>query len=201
VLTACRPDIRTAKRTVAPAAEPLDADDARRHLRVTDEDVDVAAYIAAARARVEGVTERALITQTWTVKLDGFWGSADLELPYPPLASVTSIVYWTDESGSTSTVAATVYEVDTASEPGRVRLKPGQSWPSDLYVKVGCITITFTSGYGATYASVPASFQQAMRLLLGHYDQNREGVVTGTIATALPEAVESLLQQERVPWD
>lgn len=200
MLSACRPDIRTAKRTVAPTAEPLDADDARRHLRVTDEDVDVAAMIAAARAKCEGRLERALITQTWTIDLDGFW-SGDLELPYPPLQSVSSIVYWNDETGTTDTVASTVYEVDTASEPGRVRLKPGQDWPSDLYGKTNAVRITFVAGYGSTYASVPDGIKQAMRLLVGHYDQNREGVVVGSTATELPEAVETLLALEAVPWD
>ncbi|WP_444757139.1 head-tail connector protein [Pseudomonas sp. A014] len=39
----------------------------------------------------------------------------------------------------------------------------------------------------------PASFKAALLLLIGHSYANREAVVTGTIATELPLAVESLL--------
>ncbi|NBA95510.1 head-tail connector protein [Pseudomonas sp. R5(2019)] len=43
----------------------------------------------------------------------------------------------------------------------------------------------------------PASFKAALLLLLGHSYASREAVVTGTIATELPFAVESLLWSSR----
>lgn len=43
----------------------------------------------------------------------------------------------------------------------------------------------------------PASFKAALLLLIGHSYANREAVVTGTIATELPLAVESLLWSSR----
>jgi uncharacterized phiE125 gp8 family phage protein len=199
VLTACRPDIRTAKRTVAPTAEPLTLADAKSHLRITDEAVNVEGLLASARARAEGRLERALITQTWTIRMDGFW-AGDLELPWPPLQSV-AITYRTNEAGTMATLALATYVVDTESEPGRVRLAVGQSWPSDLYTAPGCVLLTYVAGYGADASAVPDSIKQAVRLLLGHYEGNAQGVVTGTIATLLPEGVEALLAQEAVPWD
>lgn len=45
--------------------------------------------------------------------------------------------------------------------------------------------------------SFPASFKAALLLLIGHSYANREAVVTGTIATNLPMAVESLLWSSR----
>lgn len=202
MLTACRPDLTTLRRTVEPTVEPLSDAEALRHLRLTEASdlEDAQGSLAVARARVEDWTERALLLQTWTLKLDSFW-SGDLELPRPPLSSVTSIVYATDSGTATSTVATTVYEVDASSEPGRVRLKPGQVWPTDIYDRANAVTITFVAGFGSTAASVPEPIRQAVRFLLGHYDQNREGVVTGTIATALPEAVDALLSPWRMPWD
>lgn len=43
----------------------------------------------------------------------------------------------------------------------------------------------------------PASFKAALLLLIGHSYANREAIVTGTIATELPLAVESLLWSSR----
>lgn len=45
--------------------------------------------------------------------------------------------------------------------------------------------------------SFPASFKAALLLLIGHSYANREAVVTGTIASALPLAVQSLLWSSR----
>lgn len=45
--------------------------------------------------------------------------------------------------------------------------------------------------------SFPASFKAALLLLIGHSYANREAVVTGAIATELPQAVESLLWSSR----
>lgn len=200
-LCAYRPDTTTLKRTVAPTVEPLTDAQALEHVRLQDPDdlAQVQEFLAAALARIEAFTERALLTQTWTLKLDGWW-TGDLELPKPPLQSVTSIVYATDAGTATATVSTDVYEVDTDSEPGRVRLKPNQVWPAEPYDRPNCITITFVAGWAAA-TSVPADIRNAARLLLGHYDQNREAVVTGTIATMLPETIADLLSPWRMPWD
>lgn len=189
------------RRTTPPTVEPLTLEEAKRHLRVTssDQDAEVAALLAAARARCEGYLERALVTQTWEARFDDFWGGADLVLPYPNLLAISSIKYLADESDTLTTVASTVYEVDTLSVPGRVRLKPAQVWPTP-YGRPNAVQVIWTAGYGASEASVPDTVRQAVRLLLGHYDRNRAGVVTGTIATELPEAVKALLDHERIPW-
>lgn len=47
------------------------------------------------------------------------------------------------------------------------------------------------------FDSFPASFRAALLLLIGHSYANREAVVTGTIANALPMAVQSLLWSSR----
>jgi uncharacterized phage protein (predicted DNA packaging) len=46
-------------------------------------------------------------------------------------------------------------------------------------------------------SAFPASFKAALLLLIGHSYANREAIVTGTIATELPMAVESLLWSSR----
>lgn len=52
---------------------------------------------------------------------------------------------------------------------------------------------------GTTFVGrVPEAIRQAMKLLIGHWHENRETVITGTIASELPFTVESLLWGERV---
>ena len=190
------------RRTVLPTVEPLSLAEAKAYLRVTeaDQDVEIAALLAAARARAEGYLERALLTQTWEARLDGFWGGADLLLPYPNLLAITSIKYHADETDALTTVDASVYEADLVNVPGRVRLKPLQEWPTP-YARAGAVQVLYTAGYGATAAAVPTSVLQAVRLLLAHYDRHREAVVMGTISSELPEGIKALLELERVPWN
>ena len=59
---------------VAPYAEPVHLDDAKLHLRVevTDDDALIRTLIVAARNHAEIFTGRALVTQTWDLKLDAF---------------------------------------------------------------------------------------------------------------------------------
>lgn len=190
------------RRTQPPSAEPLTVAEALRQLRMVEGQADlthVADLIADARDCAETRTERALITQTWEARLDGFW-SGDLLLPRPPLQSVTSIVYATDEDDGTDEVPAADYEVDVTNEPGRVRLKPGRSWPTDIYSRPGSVVVTYVAGYGASSTSVPGGLRRACRLLVGHFERNPVGVVTGTIATELPEGIETLLAREWIPW-
>jgi uncharacterized phiE125 gp8 family phage protein len=198
------------RRTEAPTVEPLTLAEAKEHVRLdtldgADLDAQVADLLADARSRIEGYTERALLEQTWEARLDDFWGAADLLLPRPNLLTVTEIAYLAtaaadpDDEDDWTVVSPTVYEVDVVSVPGRVRLRPAQSWPT-AYARAGAVRVTWTAGYGDEEQDVPGDVRRACRLLLGHYDRNREAVITGTIATELPEGVKALLDLERIPW-
>lgn len=119
------------------------------------EDDLVNEIITAAREACEGFTGRALITQTRKLHLSG-WPAADhIKLPFPTLISVTSITYKI-EAGTTSTLSAsTVYDVETASNIGRVFLRPNQSWPSDSLYTGLPVVIEYVCGYGASASNVP----------------------------------------------
>jgi len=187
-----------AKQTVAPTAEPVTLTEAKTHLRVdvTDDDVLITSLIASARQYVEQIARRALVTQTWRLSIQEFPASGVIILPKPPLQSVTSITY-TDITGTTSTVDSNTYTVDTDSEPGRVVLKYGESWPSASLANTNPVQVTFVAGYGAPSA-VPEYWKQAILLLVGHWYENREGVaVTGAIPKEMPMAVRSLIQMNR----
>lgn len=149
--------------------------------------------ITAAREHVEELTWRALINQTWDLKLTSF--SNPIKIPRPPLGTVTHLKYY-DTASVQQTLATTYYELDTASEPGFVRLKYGQSWPA-------CrghhhdIEIRYVAGYGATASAVPRGICQGILLWAAQLYERREPVVVGTIASKVPDSVHALLAPYR----
>ncbi|MCK9569858.1 head-tail connector protein [Candidatus Pacearchaeota archaeon] len=186
------------KLKTAPAEEPLEMEEAKSHLRVdgTDEDAYITTLIIAAREYCEGFQNRAYITQTWELWLDEW--PVLFTVPLPPLQSATIKYYNT--SDVEATVTSTDYFVDTKSEPGRIVLNYGKSWPSTTLRPANGICVTFVAGYGYS-ESVPQKVKQAMLLLIGFWYENREtaaGALGGTDVKELPHAVESLLWQERV---
>lgn len=177
--------------TTPPAAEPLSLTEAKLHLREPSaaDDALVTALIAAARSQVENYVHRALITQTRELKLDCF--PACIELPFPPVASVTSVKY-TDLNGAEQTVAGGDLDTDVNSSPGRVQPAYGSTWPSTR-PGFNAVRVRYVCGYGAAGSDVPEPLRYAMRLLLAHLYENREAVVIGTISSELPLGVAALL--------
>lgn len=192
-------DIRSALKLVTPpAAEPVSRTEAKTHCRVdsdiTADDTLIDALIVAARQHVEEFTGRALITQTWDFKLETWPGYGEIVLPVAPLVSVTSVSYRL-EGGSVSTLSSSAYIVDTDSDPGRLLLAAGESWPSDALDPGPSVAVRFVAGYGADGTAVPQTIRQAMLLLIAHHYENREAVIDTGRRTLLPVplAVESLL--------
>jgi len=181
----------------APAEQPVTLDEAKKHLRVlnTAEDTLISALVMAATAHLEGrsgILGRALVTQTWEMRIDCFpWRR--IELPMPPLQSVTSLKY-IDDAGVEQTMPTADYVVDAQHMIGRIRPAHGTQWPSTLDDE-GAVRITFVAGYGAAGA-VPQPIKQAILLLVGHWWINREAVGEAGGPHAL--AVEALTQPFRV---
>ncbi|MBA3853337.1 MAG: hypothetical protein C0503_02920 [Gemmatimonas sp.] len=162
----------------------------------TTGDPELRAFIAAARDHVEQYTGRRLITQVWREDFDRFPCDRPLELLLAPVASVDQVQY-VGEDGVLTTLDPAEYVVESTGLLARIRPAYGLVWPStrDIWAAV---QVTYTVGYGDTPAEVPASIRAAIKLLLGHLYANREAVITGTIASALPLAVESLLATYRI---
>src|SRR5665648_615442 len=183
----------------AAATEPVSSVEAKLHLRVdhSSEDTLIASKITAARIMVENYTNRALITSTWELRLDN-WPSMPLKLPKPPLQSIVSIKY-IDVDGDEHTVASSVYDLDIASEPGRIFFKPNQSWPSANLYPFGAVRIQFVAGY-ASASVVPENIRSALLLGVGHLYENREQVIvaSGLSPVNLPMGFYELLASEKV---
>jgi len=178
-----------------PAEEPLTVDEAKEHLRVdiSDEDTLIGAYLTAARIHYEQAIWRPLITQTLGYRLHQWPYTDYLLLPRPPLQSVTSIAY-VDSVGGANTFAASNYNVYVNGDVGTIYLKDGSNWPSTTLQPGPSILITYVAGYGDA-EDVKEIDKQAIRLLLGHFYENREDVIAiqGISVTQLPVAVQSII--------
>ena len=178
--------------TSPPAAEPVSLADAKAHLKVdsTDDDVLIASLIVAARARAEWHTGRAFVTQGWTLWLDIWPASGIVEIPLPPLQSVTQVAsYALDDTRSI--VGPSVYQVDAASAPGRLAGKVDFAPPTNLRA-INAVEIAFTAGYGATDA-VPGPIKQAILQIVADLYVHR-----GDEADIVSPAAASLLAPYRI---
>lgn len=191
--------------TSQPATEPLSTAEAKSHLRVdiSDDDTLIDSYVKAARLLVERAVNRQLITATYRLKMDDFddpryaVDSRSIVIPRAPLQSVSSIQYL-DTDGSTQTLASSKYTVYTDSLPGRIVLNQSEVWPAVQQQTWNTVTITFVAGYGNAASDVPETLRSAIRLLVGHFYENREAAVVGMSAKELPLSVKSLLATEKV---
>jgi len=182
------------KLVTAPADEPVTLIEAKDHLRVdgSDDDALISVLITAASKWAEEYTGRQFVTATWDWFLDGFCPS--FSAPLPPLQSVTSIKYL-DTAGAEQTLDSATYRVDAVSEPGRIALDYGKTWPS-TYSVINAVTVRFVSGYGAA-AAVPEPIRQAMLILIGELYEQRQESVPASVG-AVPFGVRALLTPYKV---
>ena len=159
----------------APVKEPVTVGGVKDHLRIVidDDDLLLEDYIKAARLKTESILGRSLLTQTWIYYLND-WPSCDyIKLPFPPLQSVTSIKY-KDVDESESTFSNTSYAVDIVSNPGRVVLLYGETWPTATLSPKTPIYIEYVAGYGDNKEDVPMDIRLAIMMLVGHWYEQTE---------------------------
>lgn len=162
-----------------PATTPVSLAEAKAHLRVDfpDDDTLIASLIATATAHFagrHGILGRELINATWDYHCDALpyaWPFT-LELPFPPLVSVTWVKYL-DGAGVERTLDASAYVVETAEFVGRIRPAYGTDWP-DTLDDFNAVRVRFVAGFGAAAADVPAPIRSAMLLMIGALYANRE---------------------------
>ncbi|MGE0460903.1 MAG: hypothetical protein AB7Q16_06000 [Vicinamibacterales bacterium] len=176
---------------VAPGREPITIEEAKIQARVTHTRDDLfldEVVIPGVRDRAELATMRQLITATWAETFDDWPCEGYIEVPRPPLQSVSSITY-VDPAGVTQTWSPSLYVVDAPAGPratrGRIAPAHGQSWPS-VRMQLNAITVTFIAGYGDEPKDVPPLLRRAMLLDLGTMYEHREDLVAGMVVNELP---------------
>lgn len=132
--------------------------------------------LRAAIQEFERDTGRQLVTATYELTLDAFpsgdGDEAEIELPKPPLISVTSVKY-IDTDGVEQTLATTVWEMSAPDpdEPGVVRLQYDQAWPETRDQR-DAVRIRFVAGYGAASA-LPELIGAAIKLRASMFYEER----------------------------
>lgn len=162
---------------------------AHSHIDTSDDDAQVAAYIAAATEDTQSFLHRQLCTATWVLTLDRFPCDDYIDLPRPPLQSVTHVKYY-DLSNTQQTLSVSDYEVDTSTEPGRIYIDRSTGWPS-VYDRRNAIEIRFVAGYGDA-EDVPEMIKQSIRMKAAHWYENREALIIGVSAMDTPMAAQRL---------
>lgn len=186
----------------APASEPVSSADAQEHLRAPTNGPDAAlisAYLQAAREAVENHTGRALMPQTWELRLPEFPVGA-ITLPVPPVMSVVSLRY-TSAAGADTLMDTAAYQVEASSgptaQPALLWPAVGTVWPVTRLDDRAAVRVRFQAGY-TNAAAVPAALRAAILLVLGELYENREASAAKPLSE-IP-AVRRLLDPYRVRW-
>ena len=190
--------------------EPITTAEIRSHLRISStlEDTYLDSLEIVARQRAESITGRKLMPQTHKVYFDMWPDGYCFEMPYTPMQSVptTGIVY-KDSTGNSTTFGSTKWDTDIVSEPGRVCLRNGSDWDGDTLYDINPISIEFKCGYstgGSTSlgaderGAVQEAIKQAMKLMIGHWYEQREDTNVRYEVYTIPLASEQLLAQYKV---
>lgn len=192
------------RRTAAPAKRAVTLPDALAQVREYEGDngpgdAYLKACIAAAHEACEQRTERALITSTWQITMDGFpclprgMALAAIRILRCPVQAVLSIKY-DDADGVEQTLAPTAYRVNVNAEPATIT--PVGSWPATLAGHTGTVRVTFTAGYGADPADVPMPLRQWILLAVGDLYERRNA--SGETPVTEHGFVDNLLQPYRL---
>lgn len=194
----------------AQTQEPVSIEEFKLHQRIDhdEDDLLIQSLLKAAREYVEAETGRQLVTQTCDWKRNGFpqegrekedyycTGSLlgrSIKFPIPPCQSVTSVTYLAASDGTSTTLASSSYELQTAWVSGKVhpRIPHGRlveayncTWPATRD-SIQSVTIRFAAGYG-TAQYVPQEFKAVIKLLTAHWYENRE-------ATDAPQGIERMI--------
>lgn len=177
---------------------PIDLDDVvtvaelKTYLRVdnTVEDGLITALRLAAVQYVEEYCNTRIGITGAEGALDAFYNSF---FPVGPVVSINSVTYL-DPGGNTETLSANSYYYDAASEPARIAF---HDVPNLETYALSRVTVGFTIGF--TIDRVPEPIVTALKMLVGHYYENRRAVTSGSaIPRTVPLGVESLLSPYRV---
>jgi uncharacterized phiE125 gp8 family phage protein len=180
---------------VPPAGEPLSLAEAKQFLRVAhdDDDAVITALIAAARAHVEAITRRVLLTQSWRLVLDAWPADGRIVLRIGPLQALLQAQVF-DADGVAQALAVARFVVDIAAN---VIAAPLWALPAPGRSHAG-IALDVLCGYGAEGSDVPADLRQALRLLVAHLYEHRGITAVGGAVAMQPAGFHALIAPYRM---
>ena len=158
-------------------------------VETTEDDALIQSMLSTARAYVEDYT--GVLCNNGQVD---FYGESfkDFRFAAGPVKSLTSVSYKTDAT-TYAVLASTGYAFSSKSIPQRLEF---YSPPSPYDKTLERVKVVTNTGYNET--AVPVPLVQAMRLLVGHWYEQRTQVIVGTITAQVPLGIHALLNPYRV---
>ena len=161
--------------TAATATYPVSLEEAQAQLAYFDSDqaAHIQSLIAAATDWAERWTNRTLrLTVTRTLSLCVWW-DRPLVLPWPPIASVTSVKY-SDADNVEQTLASSNYRVvSDTNGTSTIHWDSAATMP-DLYDRPDAVRVEYVTGY-TTAAATPPVVKQAIKLMVQSYWNQDDG--------------------------
>jgi hypothetical protein len=167
----------------------ISTQDLQDWMKAEDEDAPVLRQLEeAAVAAVQKITGRyygVTTNITETINFRGF----PLQLSNDPVGGVITLLEQWDGTAWSTVAAADYYAWNSFV------FSNGGAWDQ---VSLTRFRVTYPAGYtvnplDADVWPAPADIQQAVKLLVGHWFENRESVVVGTSGFEVPQSVQMLL--------
>lgn len=117
-----------------------------------------------------GILNRTILPTTYRLYMPAFPTSSLVELPLPPLQSVTSITY-RDAAGATQTFSSANYIVRPQTLLGQIEKLADVDWPATQSGHPRAVTIEFVAGYAGV---VPPAMKRLVKMVAAHWYENRE---------------------------
>jgi len=178
---------------ITPASSfPVTLAELKAHLAIdgTDHDDRLTDMLEDATAFCEAETGRSFITQTRERVLCCF-PCHQIELPFPPLQSVTSVKYYDSDNVLVENFTGFV-SYAPHSQPGWIEPTAETTWP-DTFQRSDAVIVRYVSGN----ATPPPQVRRAILMLCGTWNELREGEVT-TATKQVELGVQRLLKQ--IQW-
>lgn len=219
-MTTCQPRAAHLRIVTLPTFEPISLAEARAQVRcnveisdsdqsggaqagpspqpLSTDDALLLAYISAARAYAEQWTGLALTDAVYELRLDRF--DARVEFPIAPVGQVVGVQYL-NAAGQWQTLDPYTCELDDHPSQPALLVAAGRTWPKTAQ-RAGAVRIRFRAPYaqgGGPQESVAVdeSIKQALRLIIGHWYENREDVVLDATVAEIPKGATALLNMHR----
>jgi uncharacterized phiE125 gp8 family phage protein len=184
---------------------PIEPEYARLHMKALGnvEDELISAWIYAAAHYFEEQTGRPIMRSTWEYWLDAFPVETKIELPHPPLQSVTSVSYINesgtltsfDDAASPATVSWQAgYPAGVFARRGWVEPIADATWPT-ARVESGAVRIRYVAGYAESAGEVPDSIKAILLLMVAQFDGFRSElhVSEGARLERLPFGIDQMI--------
>lgn len=154
-------------------------------LRVDDptQTAELQRLARAAVTKFQEYTGRQIVTASYKMTRRAFPKCGRvIRIPKPPFVSLTSLQYYDTTATLTdyTTYQISKGEIFCDLEPGI-----GGFWPGVTAGRANGVEVTFVCGYGSTRESIDEDLIHTLKVLIGHWYENRE-------AGDLPEFVQNL---------